>query len=72
MIPFKPVIEPKHAGAFLTEHPLISVKQGRLVDIPWMTGTTSEEGALKVPGESNTFEFPTQKSKTNLHDIITL
>ncbi|KAL6437219.1 hypothetical protein ACFW04_005044 [Cataglyphis niger] len=50
MIPFKPVIEPKHAGAFLTEHPLISVKQGRLVDIPWMTGTTSEEGTLKVPG----------------------
>lgn len=72
MIPFKPVIEPKHVGAFLTEHPLISVRQGRLADIPWMMGTTSEEGSLKVPGESNTFECPTQKSKKDLHDIIIL
>ncbi|XP_072760700.1 carboxylic ester hydrolase isoform X2 [Anoplolepis gracilipes] len=50
MIPFKPVIEPKHVGAFLTEDPLISARQGHLADIPWMTGTTSEEGSLKVPG----------------------
>lgn len=51
MIPFKPVIEPKHVGALLTEDPLISVRQGRLSDIPWMTGITSEEGTLKVAGE---------------------
>ncbi|XP_029664942.1 venom carboxylesterase-6-like [Formica exsecta] len=50
MIPFKPVIEPKHVGAFLTEDPLISVRQGRLADIPWMMGITSEEGSLKVAG----------------------
>lgn len=50
MIPFKPVIEPKHVGALLTEDPLISVRQGRLADIPWMTGITSEEGTLKVAG----------------------
>ncbi|XP_011864448.1 PREDICTED: esterase E4 [Vollenhovia emeryi] len=50
MIPFRPVIEPEHPGAFLTEDPLISVREGRLLDIPWMTGVTSDEGALKVAG----------------------
>lgn len=50
MIPFRPVIEPKHEGAFLIEDPLISVQNGRSLDIPWMTGTTSQEGALKVAG----------------------
>lgn len=48
MIPFRPVIEPEHPGAFLTEDPLISIREGRLLDIPWMTGVTSDEGALKV------------------------
>lgn len=55
MIPFRPVIEPKHPGAFLIEDPLISVREGRLLDIPWLTGITSDEGALKVAG--NTLEF---------------
>nr|XP_003704957.1 PREDICTED: venom carboxylesterase-6-like [Megachile rotundata]XP_012144469.1 PREDICTED: venom carboxylesterase-6-like [Megachile rotundata] len=50
MIPFKPVIEPDHPGAFLTEDPIISTQNGRLDDIPWMTGFTSQEGALKAPG----------------------
>ncbi|XP_076548202.1 carboxylic ester hydrolase [Osmia lignaria lignaria] len=50
MIPFRPVIEPVHPGAFLTEDPAISSKHGRLSDIPWMTGITSEEGSLIVPG----------------------
>ncbi|XP_011689096.1 PREDICTED: venom carboxylesterase-6-like [Wasmannia auropunctata] len=50
MIPFRPVIEPKHPGAFLIEDPLISVREGRLLDIPWMTGITSEEGTLRVAG----------------------
>ncbi|CAK9831367.1 Venom carboxylesterase-6 [Anthophora retusa] len=50
MIPFRPVIEPVHPGAFLTEDPAVSSKHGRLLDIPWMTGITSEEGALVAPG----------------------
>ncbi|XP_076232205.1 carboxylic ester hydrolase [Calliopsis andreniformis] len=50
MIPFRPVIEPEHPGAFLTEDPAIASKNGRLSDIPWMTGVTSEEGALVAPG----------------------
>ncbi|XP_054013924.1 carboxylic ester hydrolase-like [Hylaeus anthracinus] len=50
MIPFRPVIEPVHPGALLTEDPAVASKNGRLMDIPWMTGVTSEEGALVVPG----------------------
>lgn len=65
MIPFKPVIEPKHVGAFLTEDPLISVRQGRLTDIPWMMGITSEEGTLKVAGKNNILEFPA-RAQNNL------
>lgn len=50
MIPFRPVIEPVHPGAFLTEDPVISSKHGRVLDIPWMTGITSQEGSLVAPG----------------------
>lgn len=52
MIPFRPVIEPVHPGAFLTEDPVISSKHGRVLDIPWMTGITSQEGSLVAPGKS--------------------
>lgn len=51
MIPFRPVIEPVHPGAFLIEDPAVALKAGRLADIPWMTGVTSHEGSLKVPGK---------------------
>lgn len=50
MIPFRPVIEPVHPGAFLIEDPAISSKNGRMLDIPWMTGITSQEGSLVAPG----------------------
>ncbi|KAG7212180.1 hypothetical protein KM043_012520 [Ampulex compressa] len=50
MIPFRPVIEPDHPGAFLKEDPMISSKHGRLADVPWLTGYTSHEGALRAPG----------------------
>ncbi|XP_076162457.1 carboxylic ester hydrolase [Ptiloglossa arizonensis] len=50
MIPFRPVIEPVHPGAILTEDPAVASKHGRLLDIPWMTGITSEEGSIVVPG----------------------
>ncbi|XP_026824937.1 venom carboxylesterase-6 isoform X2 [Ooceraea biroi] len=50
MIPFKPVIEPDHPGAFIVENPIISMHKGNMADIPWMTGVTSEEGSLKVAG----------------------
>lgn len=51
MIPFRPVIEPDHPGAFLTEDPVIATQNGHLTDIPWMTGVTSHEGSIKVAGK---------------------
>lgn len=50
MIPFRPVIEPIHPGAFMTEDPAHASRLGHLSDIPWMTGVTSEEGAIVAPG----------------------
>ena len=50
MIPFRPVIEPDHPGAFLKEDPDQAFKSGKMVDIPWMTSITSQEGAFKVSG----------------------
>lgn len=47
MIPFKPVIEPELEGAFLTEDPIDTIKSGKAAKIPFMTGFTSEDGALK-------------------------
>lgn len=70
MIPFGPVIEPEHPGAFLMEDPLISLREGRLLDIPWMTGVTSEEGALKVPGRGNMFSNLFWITKANLYDYF--
>ncbi|XP_043683852.1 venom carboxylesterase-6-like [Vespula pensylvanica] len=49
MIPFRPVIEPDHSNAFITKDPIVSTKIGTVLDIPWMTGVTSEEGSLRVP-----------------------
>lgn len=47
MIPFPPVIEKKTVkDAFITEEPRYKVDPHGL-DIPWMTGITSEEGAMK-------------------------
>lgn len=46
MVPFPPVVEPAHEGAFLIENPRYkSDMHGN--DIAWMTGVTSEEGAMK-------------------------
>ncbi|XP_012252139.2 venom carboxylesterase-6-like [Athalia rosae] len=50
MIPFRPIVEPNHPGAFLTEDPAEALKAGRIADIPWMSGITSHEGTLKVAG----------------------
>lgn len=73
MIPFGPVIEPEHPGAFLIEDPLISIREGRLLDVPWMTGVTSQEGALKVPGRNNMSKFilDSIKSKSILRFRLT-
>lgn len=50
MIPFKPVIEHEHPDAFLSKHPRRAIEDGDLAQIPWVTGITSSEGALRVAG----------------------
>ncbi|XP_071052670.1 juvenile hormone esterase-like isoform X2 [Onthophagus taurus] len=50
MIPFKPVVEPKIKEAFLSEHPIDIIKSGGVYDVPWITGLTTDEGSLRVPG----------------------
>ena len=52
MIPFPPVVEPNIEGAFITEHPS-NVKSLHGAGTKWMTGITSEEGALKTARNSN-------------------
>ncbi|KAG5672659.1 hypothetical protein PVAND_002771 [Polypedilum vanderplanki] len=47
MVPFPPVIEHEHEGAFLTENPRFKFDMHGN-DVPLMTGVTSEEGVLKT------------------------
>lgn len=47
MIPFKPCVEPKHSGAFISAHPLDIIKSGKVPRKPWMTGWNTEDGALR-------------------------
>lgn len=56
MVPFPPVIEPEHDGAFITEDPRFK-KNMHGNDIPWMTGITSEEGAMKSAPMIHNFEL---------------
>lgn len=46
MIPFPPVVEPNHPGAFITKHPRGGHDENSL-KIPFMTGLTFDEGAMK-------------------------
>ena len=46
MVPFPPVVEPNLPGAFITNHPK-DVINSHGNSLPWMTGLTSEEGAMK-------------------------
>lgn len=46
MVPFPPVIEAEHSGAFITKSPRFTTNMHGN-SIPWLTGVTSEEGAMK-------------------------
>nr|CAH7768495.1 unnamed protein product [Callosobruchus chinensis] len=50
MIPFKPVIEPKLDGAFLTDHPMKLITSHKYENVPIMVGLNTEDGGLKVAG----------------------
>lgn len=47
MIPFPPVVEPKHPEAFLTVYPR-KASEPHGFSLPLMIGATSEEGLLKT------------------------
>ncbi|XP_053670190.1 juvenile hormone esterase [Anopheles nili] len=46
MIPFPPVVEPDIPGSFITKHPRHELEP-HAIGLPWMTGLTLDEGALK-------------------------
>lgn len=46
MIPFPPVVEHEHEGAFITKHPRDELAPHAL-SLPWIIGLTSDEGAMK-------------------------
>lgn len=51
MLPFPPVIEPDLPGAYITKHPRDD-NEPHGTSMPWMTGLTLDEGALKTAGKS--------------------
>ncbi|KAF2902649.1 hypothetical protein ILUMI_03534 [Ignelater luminosus] len=53
IIPFKPVIEPSIEGAFIVEDPIDTIKSGKSAQIPFITGVTTEEGAIRSAGLSS-------------------
>ncbi|XP_039430550.1 venom carboxylesterase-6 [Culex pipiens pallens] len=56
MIPFPPVVEPDLPGAFITKHPRDEYEPHAL-GLPWMTGLTLDEGALKSASLINLSEL---------------
>lgn len=42
--PFGPVVEPKHDGAFISEHPYKLLVNKQVADIPWITSVVEREG----------------------------
>jgi len=45
---FGPVIEPKHAGAFLDDLPANIYARGESAQVPWIAGFNAEEGASSI------------------------
>ncbi|KAK4880599.1 hypothetical protein RN001_008745 [Aquatica leii] len=44
---YKPVIEPYSQNAFLSEHPENIIKSRKMSQVPFMTGITKDDGAMK-------------------------
>lgn len=42
--PFGPIVEPPSAGAFLAEHPLVLLKEGRVKALPWFSSAVQDDG----------------------------
>ncbi|XP_031345688.1 venom carboxylesterase-6-like [Photinus pyralis] len=41
-----PIIEPKLPGAFISDHPVDVIRSGKFSHVPYMTGITTNDGAL--------------------------
>ncbi|XP_055677254.1 juvenile hormone esterase [Lutzomyia longipalpis] len=63
MIPFIPVVEPQHPEAFITKHPREEFDPHGL-SLPWLSGVTLDEGALKTASLINVPEL-TQSLNAN-------
>lgn len=63
MIPFPPVVEPDLPGAFITKHPRDEYEPHALA-LPWMTGLTMDEGALK---SASLINVPELRASLNEH-----
>ncbi|XP_011297876.1 uncharacterized protein [Fopius arisanus] len=75
IMPFRPVAEPTHSGAFLTVEPseMEHMKSGS--DVPWMVGTNSDEGIFRVAsiyGHRNSGLVEELNAKFNEYAPITL
>lgn len=55
VVPFKPVVESNTDGAFLPEDPIDTIKSGKSAHIPFITGVTTEEGAVRSAGNYKCF-----------------
>lgn len=42
--PFGPIVEPDSAEAFLSEHPLVLLREGRVRNSPWFSSNVQDEG----------------------------
>lgn len=45
---YRPVIEQRIPGAFLTQDPMTIMKSGNYYPVPWMTGVVQNEGAVRA------------------------
>lgn len=50
---YRPVIEPKIDGAFMTEHPAVTWSRGNFKNVPFMMGIVPNEGTVRAAGKFN-------------------
>ncbi|KAK4880601.1 hypothetical protein RN001_008747 [Aquatica leii] len=68
---YKPVIEIHSKNAFLPEHPIKIIQSGKMSQIPFMTGLTTEDGAIKSSSVYSD-ERLVEKLNLNFEEILPL
>lgn len=48
--PFAPVVEKKGSKAFLTKNPYVLLKNGHVLDVPWIASNTKDDGTFPTLG----------------------